>query len=393
MVIAQIGASLIAIALVMRLAAALVPEKPLVTILAGLITATGQPLNTDTAVQTDSIAAALLVAFATIAAHGALERIRLGPKRAVALGLLPAACFLLRENTDLTLLALLPFAAAWIWRAASGVARKAGLAVLILAPLILLNAAQLAWNSSRTGQAFITTGPQVILLQSLMHAQWAGNGVLNRDDPIDTAARRQLAASDHPNGFLAQDELWAVNRTLFEAGWNAVEISRRMKARYLEAWRDHPAGMLHAAWRNLPVELLLLPGSGLRNDPNTTPVPANAADTANSGSSAIFITLSSTTAVVSFAIVLSFLLMPAAALYRRCFKQEALTRVSWFGLGALAAAFGFLALHAIVHFENRFMAPVEPLVILAGLAGITEILPGRRRPDPTPPVRPYSCLG
>ena len=211
-----------------------------------------------------------------------------------------------------------------------------------------------------------------------MHAAWAGEPVLDQDGPIDAAARQQLAIGDHPNGFLTQEELWAVNQKLFDGGWNALEISGRMKQRYLAAWHDHPSDMLRASLRNLPIELLYLPASGLRNDPNTTPPPPGAP---NANDSVIASILSSAMGALSFAIVLSLLLAPAVGLYRAAFEHQPLGLMGWFGLGALFAVLWFLALHAAVHFENRFIAPVEPLAIIAGLCGIVQI-PASARRDP-----------
>ncbi len=376
----QIIGSMAAIGATMLLALALAAQRLWVAVLTGLLVATGQTLGTDTAIQTDSLAASSLAVFAVLSARGALLRRPLGPAKALALGLLPAAAFALRENTMVTVLALLPFAMAWIGRSHRALPARAGLFLVVLLPLAAGAALQADWNFHRSGgRAFITTGPQIILLQALMHAQWSGENVLDRDDAIDHAALAQLAARDHPNGFLTQKELWDINQALHDSGADAVEIARRIGARYRAAWAGHPAGMLRASLRNLSLAPLILPGSGLRHDPN---VPAD-----NTGAPApvpaepglAFRLLSIVFAAVSLSISLGLLLSPLAALWRRVAGRGPFTGADWFRLGALAAVLWFLAIHAAVHFENRFLAPVEPLAIAAGISAIAGLFARRQR--------------
>ncbi len=376
----QIAASLLMVLLAMRLAAALAPDRPWAAPASGLLAACGQTLVSDTAIQTDSLSAAGLAAFAVLSALGALRRRALGPLAALGLGLLPAASFLLRENTDLTVLVFLPPALAWILRAAPAAGRRLLLALLVLAPLIAANAAVLSWNAWRSGSAFATTGPQVILLQALMHAAWAGAPVLEGDGLLERSAREVLAAKPHPDGFLAQDELFAVSQRLFEAGSDAVQISRRMARAYLEAWARHPLGMLQGSLGNLSGELFFVLGDSVRLDlPDLLSLPAGRADWASWGVALLLGALGLLLRGASLAVTLGFLLSPLSAGSLALAGRRRLGAADWFRLYALAAGLAFLALHAVVHFEDRFLAPVEPLAIVAGVTGIAEALgrPGR----------------
>jgi hypothetical protein len=372
-VAAQIAASLAAIATVMLLARAVDPTRPWVAVVAGLLAACGQTLGTDTAIQTDSLAAAELIAFGALSALGALQRRAIGPSTAIGLGLLPAASFLLRENTDLTVLALLPFAFAWVLGVAPGRLRQAGLMLLILLPLIAANSAQMLWNRYRTGDLFVTTGTQIILLQALMHAAWTGEPVLDSDGPVDSAARQVLAATAHPDGFLAQEELWAVNQRLFDAGANAVQISRRMTADYARAWERHPLAMARASLANLSGELFFLLGNGVRPDPRSLlfgPSGRGYDDPVARALGFVLLGIVMATAGVSFAVTLGFLLSPPIAIVRAAGGRQSFGAADWFRLAVLVASLAFLMLHAIVHFEDRFLAPIEPLAIVAGVSGL-----------------------
>jgi hypothetical protein len=77
---------------------------------------------------------------------------------------------------------------------------------------------------------------------------------------------------------------------------------------------------------------------------------------------------------LSLAITLGFLLSPALAGWLALAARRPFEGADWFRLYALLAGLAFLSLHAIVHFEERFLAPVEPLVIVSGVTGIAEVV-------------------
>jgi hypothetical protein len=299
----------------------------------------------------------------------------IGPLKAITLGLLPAASFLLRENTDLTVLTILPFAVAWIVRTVPSHWRRLSLALLIVAPLIAANSAQLMWNTYRTGSSFLTTGSQIILLQALMHAAWTGESVFDGDGPIDRAAKQILSAKEHPDGFLAQNELWAVNQQLFDRGSNAVQISRQMNAAYAHAWVQHPIAMLRASIDNLSGELFFLLGNGVRVNMGTLlfgPPGLGDIDAAGFVARLVLFGVALALCAISFTITLSFLVSPLAATYRAIIAQQPFSEADWFRLAVLIACLAFLWLHAMVHFEDRFLAPIEPLAIVSGLTGLAQ---------------------
>ena len=390
LVFVQIAASVAAIVSVMLLAQALEPTRRWVAIAAGLAVAFGQTLGTDTAIQTDSLSAATLVGFATFSARGALQRRRIGPVKAIGLGLLPAASFLLRENTDLTVLTILPFAMAWIARAAPSHWRRLCLALLVVMPLIVANSAQVLWNTYRTGSSFVTTGTQTILLQALLHAAWTGVPVFDGGEPIDRAAGQILTAKEHPTGLFTRDELLAVNQRLFDGGANAIRISRQMIAAYEHAWLRYPLGMFRATIGDLSGELFFLLGNGLRVNMSALFVgPPGRGDIDPAG-----LVASLSLCGISLAITVSFLFSPFAAIYRALVARQPFSEADWFRLAVLVASLSFLWLHAMVHFEDRYLAPVEPLAIIGGLTGLARAWArfdrarGRAAADPTPGDRP-----
>jgi hypothetical protein len=200
---------------------------------------------------------------------------------------------------------------------------------------------------------------------------------------MDRAAAEVLAARPHPHGFLAQEELWAVNRVLFDEGADAVQIARQMTGAYLRAWQRHPMGMLRASIANLPGDLLYAAGNSVRLDPaELLPAPVAGGGTgaveqiAELSAWAFALLLSAGTLLLhalSLAITLGFLLSPALAGWLALAARRPFDEADWFRLYALFACLAFLSLHAIVHFEERFLAPVEPLIIVSGVTGIAEV--------------------
>jgi hypothetical protein len=77
-----------------------------------------------------------------------------------------------------------------------------------------------------------------------------------------------------------------------------------------------------------------------------------------------------TLSAVSLAVTAGFLLSPPVAVYLALSRRRPLDAADWFRIYALAAMLAFLTLHIVVHFENRFLAPIEPLAIVSGLTGI-----------------------
>jgi hypothetical protein len=376
LVAVQIVCSMAAIVTAMALAAALEPQRQWVAIAAGLAVACGQTLITDTIVQTDSIAAAALFIFAALGAMGALQRRPLSAAKAVGIGLLPMLCFLLRENTDVTVLTLLPFTMAWILRTERSRWRQIGLTILVVLPLIAVNLALVAWNFHRAGTGFVTTGTQTILLQPLLHVASRGAPLFDGDSILDQAAAQVVAAKEHPDGEFSTDELLAVNQQLFEHGSNAVEIAGLMRRAYVAAWSHHPIDMLQASFAELPAELLISLGDSVRVQlgalfAGRSTAPYNAAPPI---AIALLIgAVSLALRTLSFMVTMAFLLGPLVALGKAALMRRPLSESDWFRLAALLAGLAFVWLHAIVHFEERYLAPVEPLAIIGGFTALAQL--------------------
>jgi hypothetical protein len=372
----QIVCSMAAILTAMALAAALEPQRTWVALAAGVGMACGQTLITDTIVQTDSIAAAALFIFAALCAMGALRRGPLSAAKAIGLGLLPMLCFLLRENTDVTVLTLLPFTMSWILRTERSRWRQIGLTILVVLPLIAANTALLAWNFHRAGTGFVTTGTQTILLQPLLHAASRGAPLFDGDSILDQAAAQVVAAKEHPDGEFSTDELLAVNQQLFEHGSNALEIAGLMRRAYIAAWSHHPIDMLQASFAELPGELFISLGDSVRMKLGALFADRSTAPDGTAPPIAIALSICAASLALralSFVVTMAFLLGPVIALGKAALMHRPLRESDWFRLAALLAGLAFIWLHAIVHFEERYLAPVEPLAIISGLTALAQL--------------------
>jgi len=74
----------------------------------------------------------------------------------------------------------------------------------------------------------------------------------------------------------------------------------------------------------------------------------------------------------SLTITVSFLAAPLAAIYQAVVARDPFSQGDWFRIAVLIASLALLWLYAIVHFEARFLAPIEPLAIVSGLTGLAQ---------------------
>jgi hypothetical protein len=229
----QIALGMAAAAALYRFAHALLGRPPPVLLVAAAY-ATGLPLVFDQTILTDGAYASILVIFLSLVGHAALRREPLGLGRIFALGLLPAAALMIREPTRMIILTMLPFLAVFAWVVRSSTRGRAAVFAAVLLPLVATAAAYSAFNLSRTGSAFLTTGLRTALLVPLVQMQARGAPVFDSDDPMARALKAEI--KEWRNQAIYGAEVRA-GRSL---GMSAAEMTAGVQDFFLRSVAEHP---------------------------------------------------------------------------------------------------------------------------------------------------------
>jgi hypothetical protein len=310
-------------------------------------------------------------------ALGAIERRGLGWPEALCIGLLLAAAMLLREGTAmLSALFALPLLARIAFLPAAQRWRSAAAAVLVFAPMVVTSQAYQAWNYSRTGYRFMTTGGQTAYLFALVKASRHDPAIFAGSEPLDRAAREILSE----RSFLEVSEILV---RLHKEGLTAPQLAELMQQRYMRAWREHNGAMAGLVLDHLQ-ENRFFPSvravSAVREaifwitDRLPWPRYAELKEIATKGQqprATVLYRLEAAEALTSRIVNDLFLIAPplwvllALAGWRRRPLPAAVT-----ALALELVCLGFFAAYALIHIEFRYMAPVLPFALaLAAAAG------------------------
>jgi len=215
--------------------------------------ATSLPLIWDTFIFYDSVVGGLMTILASAVTLAMLREGPILPGEALALGLLGAVAFLVR---DLTLVLLLLFApclvyAAWRrnHRRWIGIAAAIG---LFLAPALIVQASYNAWNEARSGQTFVTSAARTALFVPLLRMAAMGDDVFSGDTDLERAARREIERPDFSkvleSRYAVVGPILKINDTLrTEFGADIVQISKMIERFYIETVISHPLEMFRYA--------------------------------------------------------------------------------------------------------------------------------------------------
>ena len=343
---------------------------------AALMPAAGYASVVQAMVMTDALYGALFASAALVLLRGGLAGGRIGA--ALLAGSLLGVAMLVREATVYLVLGFLPAAAIAVGRG-----RRVVAVLLVAAPAVLAAAGLAAWNHGRSGHAVLSTSRQVVMVQALLPALAQGVPVYHGDDPYDRILRETVA----PQGYAGID---AANARLFEAGLASPDIAALASARYLRAWREHPAAMLRAMGARFPVKMLWvtfmpvdMAAEFYRQTGHPRPWFGQERDLARrlAGGSplagALLLALAAGRAV-GLAVALGAMLAPVLVPRRD---------PRWWPLfGTWCVCGGLIGVYLPVHIEQRYLVPVVPLACLLGVAAIASL--GRyRRSRPAPDGR------
>jgi len=335
------------------------------------------PLTYDQCILTDSLYASLIVLATAALTHGVLAKRTFSWRQGAVAGALFVLAFLLRDSTLVLLLAFVPLIALRAWLNGAARWRQSAVAVLLLV-LPLLASAELykRWNEYRSGERFVTTVAQLTVVHGLAKTAASNPQLLSGDTPLDRVGARLFRGD--PFG-----ESVKVSNELFAQGYAATDIARMAFGVYFRSWRAHPAAMLHLLKRNTservakltirPIAAIcetseLAAGERRCYDYRTLyrAIPSGFAGLPRSAVAFFALqTLELTLAICLFAL---FFLGVPAMLAQATLASGGRPDRAILTFGAFWAVYVLWHLaHAIVHMEDRYMMPVLPLSILAGL--------------------------
>lgn len=252
---------------------------------------------------------------------------------------------------------------------------------IMLAPILLTSHVYQSWNLHRSGTRMLTTVYQVVLLHPLVRAQRHDPQIFGGDTDIERTARATIKNYDYADTV-------AINQTLHrDHGWRAPELARDMQRRYWQAWRQHPYAMLRAAADRIGFDHLLLIVQPLATVnyllSQSSPELRNAVS---------FSTLKTRVFKSGQIQYLPLLLFDIAAkmaslvLLAMAIRTAtvACTGLRLPSLALMMLPAGYYAAHIAVHFDDRYMMPVIPAVLLGAAIGWRDVATKRQ----SRPARP-----
>jgi 4-amino-4-deoxy-L-arabinose transferase-like glycosyltransferase len=357
------------------------PLVALIAVVAGMLSL---PLTYDQTILTDSFYTSFIVLAVVALTHGAVTRQRLSWQQTALAGLLFVLAFLLRDSMQVLILALVPLIALRVWLHGREQWRWSLLCcVLIVAPLFVVAESYKGWNAYRTGERFATTVAQITVMHGLAKIAPTDPGLFAGTTPLDRVGARLFRVD--PFG-----EVSAANHELFKEGYKATDIARMAFAHYFRSWRERPATMLRLFKRNTServAKLTVRPIGTIcetREFANGAPTCYDYRDlyraipTGFAGlpwSAPLFFAAQTVELTISIAIfALFFLVVPVIVLRRAVGKDGGLDELTLTFAAFWTVYVAWYVAHGIVHVEDRYMAPVLPLSLLAGLFAGKELL-------------------
>jgi len=341
--------------------------------------ATSLQLSLDQCLMSDSLNASMFILAVVIFLHG--ETLRAW--QIVSSGLLLAAAFLTREILPYMMIALLPLLAircAFATGAPRLVTRLAP-CLLVCVPLAAAYQSYELWNWRRTGERFVTTTAQLNALLSVVYAAKSEPSLFSGNSALDRHAAPILKQYKY-------EEAVAINDALFRDGYVATQISQMALDKYETVWRQHPLAMLNLIRIGTSENLVKLAVRPIRSvceifEWSDRPLCYDYRDLyrklfhhpTNMHFGEVLV-LVATTCQNALSIVLSALFFAGIPILL-LMAWRAGTIVSDRPL-AIAAGFwmlvaGWHLISAEVIYNDRYMMPVIPFIIIGGLVAATSL--------------------
>jgi hypothetical protein len=331
----------------------------------------------DQCLLTDSLHASLIVIAVCLLARNIQAEHVLRFKTAVIAGVLLALAFLIREALQYLIAALFPLLGVSIWLAGRTL-RSVLTCCLVLLPLIVTVEIYQSWNSYRTGKRFVSTTAQFNIPLALEKAAKSNPVIIAGDTPFERIARQTFRFGN------LMEDMVRFDQAMFKEGYDAVDQSSLAYERYFSSWRHHPIEMLTilrthiseqaAKYTIRPIATICEALDWATDTPDhcydyrdlLRGVPSLFSGSPPTAAiTFVALTLEQTLAILLFSGF--FLGVPALVVWHGWSASQQLNAsmliVASFWLVYITWFLGY----GVVHFEDRFMAPVLPLSIVGGL--------------------------
>jgi len=188
--------------------------------------ATAMQFLVDQAVLTDSLCGSAMTVAACILGLIALRRRPVGLLSFLAVGLLIAAAFLVRNVIEYMVAGFCPLIVAAVMAEPTQLRRWTA-AALVFLPVIATHLAYAQWNRERVGAPVITTIAQAALFAAVVEAAPYDPTIFSGSTPVDTAGRRTVELMESPptdRDFGHDTEPGIILHR--DYGWDAIHISQ-----------------------------------------------------------------------------------------------------------------------------------------------------------------------
>jgi hypothetical protein len=345
--------------------------------IAALACATSMQMLLDQTLMTDSLNASAIIVAVIVFLIGGKNGEKVHWWQTVVSGLLLVVAFLMREILPFTLVSIMPLflIRCAVVKNASRFLRFVPFIAVCL-PLYVAQQGYELWNWHRTGERFVTTITQVNAVMPLINASKNGTDMFTGDTPIDREARRLVKNDVFGDALL-------INESLFKEGYLAPEAARMALEEYKNAWRTHPLAMLNLiriATSEKLLKLALRPITSVCDMFDWIGKPAcfdyrtlyrklfhHASDmTLNEVAVFTAITIQNTLSIIISA--LFYFAIPALLFLA---WRDGTLGSDWLLLnlaGFWAFFVGWYLIHTVIFFNERYMMPAMPFMIIGGIA-------------------------
>lgn len=188
----------------------------------------------DISLLTDSFFASFYMLLFSILSYNLLKKNIPSKKQSLLLSFCFIGLILLRSNGLFVILTLLPLIAFLIYFSKNISRIKIVFLIILFVPSLFTMLTYYTWNFYRSGNVFVSTGGQTVLLQPLFRMVKNGVDVFDEDNILDNTVKEHARNYDF-------SEIITVNQVLFEKyGWSGLKISEENYKKYFSTIKKYP---------------------------------------------------------------------------------------------------------------------------------------------------------
>ncbi|WP_420548623.1 hypothetical protein [Curvivirga sp.] len=345
----------------------------------------------DQSILTDSLSANLVLMMICHAGIWILTDKQLSWVHFLGLGMLMALSFFVREAGAILQYLMWPMILILIVTKHCNWKTSLVMFLAFVAPMFLSIQGYKAWNEYRTGESFVTTAARTTVYFPAFDMMKRGHDPFTGDQYLDGApVTHEMLQTLSPNEIMV-----LVSKYVYEKHqMNAVEMARYGYKYYFKLWQQFPADMLRQTFKNIRVKAGFLAVMPIESyitlrywsnwDLDSRPYSGTKDmkhKVLNEGryDLALLYLCQSIFRLISFILFLGFTIGIPVIVIRRIFTAG-LTRLTEVenlkvltSLSFWVIFWGYVFAYALVHLELRYLLPVVPIGMIAGIYSWSEV--------------------